>query len=122
VDQPPPNFAGTGPGSLLPGQPTYLTPPVTPPGPVGNIGPPPINLPGPPPNQPAPPDPPLPPADEVAPQAAPSAFNGNARQAPAVEVTKYDPRTGQYMGSDGTLYRQTNLAKPATTWQDMLQS
>jgi hypothetical protein len=37
-------------------------------------------------------------------------------------VAKYDPRTGQYMGSDGTLYRQTNLAKPATTWQDMLQS
>lgn len=121
VDQPPPNFAGTGPGPLLPGQPTYLTPPVTPPGPVGNIGPAPINLPGPT-NELAPDLQPPPPAEPGVPQVAPSAFNGSAQNAPAVEVTKYDPRTGQYMGSDGTLYRQTNLAKPATTWQDMLQS
>jgi virulence factor Mce-like protein len=120
VDQPPPNYAGTGPGPLLPGQPIYQTPPVTPPGPVGNIGPAPINLPGPP-NEQAP-DLQPPPADGTVPQVAPSAFNGSAQKAPSVQVTKYDPRTGQYMGSDGTLYRQTNLAKPATSWQDMLQS
>ena len=116
VDPPPPNFAGTGPGPLLPGQPIYQTPPVTPPGPEGNIGPAPINLPGPPPDQPPPP------ADGAVPQAAPSAFNGSGQKGPALQVAKYDRRTGQYMGSDGTLYRQTNLAKPATTWQDMLQS
>ncbi|MCV7176889.1 MCE family protein [Mycolicibacterium sphagni] len=115
---PPPNFAGTGPGPLLPGAPIYQTPPVSPPGPVGNIGPAPINLPGPPPDQ-APAD--QPPADGAVPQAAPSAFNGNGH-GPGLAVAKYDTRTGQYMGSDGTLYRQTNFVKPATTWQDMLQS
>lgn len=116
IDPPPPNYAGTGPGPLLPGQPIYQTPPVTPPGPEGNIGPAPIILPGPPADQAAPP------ADGAVPQAAPSAFDGSAQKAPALQVAKYDPRTGQYMGSDGSLYRQTNLAKPATTWQDMLQS
>ncbi|NTY63818.1 MlaD family protein [Mycolicibacterium sphagni] len=120
VDPPPPNFAGTGPGPLLPGQPIYQTPPVTPPGPEGNIGPAPINLPGP--GNMLAPDLVPPPADGAVPQAAPSAFNGGRRQAPALQVAKYDPRTGQYMGGDGTLYRQTNLAKPASTWQDMLQS
>ena len=121
VDPPPPNFAGTNPGSMLPGQPLYLDPPVSPPGPAGNIGPPPINLPGPanmlPPDQAA-----LLPADGAVPQAAPSAFNGSGQKAPAVQVAKYNPRTGQHMGSDGTLYRQTNVAKPASTWQDVLQS
>ncbi|WP_445166249.1 MCE family protein [Mycolicibacterium sp. Dal123E01] len=121
VDPPPPNFAGTGPGPLLPGQPLYLDPPVTPPGPVGNIGPAPINFPGPLPG-PAPGDEPVPPADGAVPQAAPSAFTPGGQKAPGLQVAKYDPRTGQYMGSDGSLYRQTNLAKPATTWQDMLQS
>ncbi|MCX2931609.1 MlaD family protein [Mycobacterium sp. CVI_P3] len=121
VAPPPPNFAGTGPGPLLPGQPTYLTPPVTPPGPEGNIGPAPINLPGPE-NMLAPDLQPPPPAEPGVPQAAPSAFNGAGQQEPVLEVAKYDRRTGQYMGSDGTLYRQTDLAKPATTWQDMLQS
>jgi hypothetical protein len=106
---------------MLPGQPTYLTPPVTPPGPEGNIGPDPINLPGPANMLPTDLQPP-PPAEPGTPQVAPSAFTPNGQKAPALQVAKYDPRTGQYMGSDGTLYRQTNLAKPATTWQDMLQS
>ena len=121
VPPPPPNYAGTGPGPLLPGQPIYQTPPVSPPGPEGNIGPPPINLPGPG-NMLAPDLQPPPPPDPGTPQIAPSAFGGDDSKRPALEVAKYDPRTGQYMGSDGTLYRQTNLAKPATTWQDMLQS
>jgi phospholipid/cholesterol/gamma-HCH transport system substrate-binding protein len=121
VDPPPPNYAGTGPGPLLPGQPLYDTPPVTPPGPEGTIGPAPIHLPGP--ENMLPVDKqPAPPADDAVPQTAPSAFNGSGQTRPAVQVTKYDKRTGEYMGSDGTLYRQTNLAKPATTWQDMLQS
>ncbi|MCV7342931.1 MCE family protein [Mycolicibacterium rhodesiae] len=121
VDSPPPNFAGTGPGPLLPGQPIYQTPPVSPPGPEGDIGPAPINLPGPA-NMLPPDQQPAPPPEPGVPQVAPSAFTPNPQKAPALQVAKYDPRTGQYMGSDGTLYRQTNLAKPATTWQDMLQS
>ncbi|KAA0107490.1 MCE family protein [Mycolicibacterium sp. P1-5] len=121
VDPPPPNFAGTGPGPLLPGQPIYQTPPVSPPGPEGNLGPAPINQPGP--ANMLPPDlQPPPPAEPGTPQVAPSAFTPNGQKAPGLQVAKYDPRNGQYMGSDGTLYRQTNLAKPATTWQDMLQS
>jgi phospholipid/cholesterol/gamma-HCH transport system substrate-binding protein len=121
IDPPPPNFAGTGPGPLLPGQPIYQTPPVSPPGPEGNLGPDPVNLPGPA-NMLAPDLQPPPPAEPGTPQVAPSAFTPGGQKAPALQVAKYDPRTGQYMGSDGTLYRQTNLAKPATTWQDMLQS
>ena len=121
VPPPPPNYAGTGPGPLLPGQPIYQTPPVSPPGPEGNIGPAPINLPGPG-NMLAPDLQPPPPPDPGTPQIAPSAFGDNGSKAPALQVAKYDPRSGQYMGSDGTLYRQTDLAKPATTWQDMLQS
>ncbi|PND54387.1 mammalian cell entry protein [Mycobacterium sp. ENV421] len=121
VDSPPPNFAGTGPGPLLPGQPIYQAPPVSPPGPEGDVGPAPINLPGPA-NMLPPDQQPAPPPDPGVPQVAPSGFTPNAQKAPALQVAKYDPRTGQYMGSDGTLYRQTNLAKPATTWQDMLQS
>lgn len=121
IDPPPPNFAGTGPGPLLPGQPIYQEPPVSPPGPEGNIGPAPINLPGPENMLPTDLQPP-PPEEPGTPQVAPSANSSNGQKAPALEVAKYDPRTGQYMGSDGTLYRQTNLAKPATTWQDMLQS
>ncbi|BBZ78051.1 mammalian cell entry protein [Mycolicibacterium anyangense] len=121
IDQPPPNFAGTGPGPLLPGQPIYQTPPVSPPGPEGNIGPDPINEPGP--GNMLPPDlQPPPPLDPAVPQVSPSAYTPNGQKVPALQVAKYDPRTGQYMGSDGTLYRQTNLAKPATTWQDMFQS
>ena len=92
VDPPPPNFAGTGPGPLLPGQPIYQTPPVTPPGPEGNIGPAPINLPGPPADQPAPP------ADEAVPQAAPSAFNGGGQKGPALAGRQVRPTHGPVHG------------------------
>ena len=42
--------------------------------------------------------------------------------APSVAVAQYDPRTGRYVGPDGKLYQQSDLATPKApkTWQDML--
>jgi phospholipid/cholesterol/gamma-HCH transport system substrate-binding protein len=42
---------------------------------------------------------------------------------PPIAIAQYDPTTGSYMGPDGKLYTQTNLAHDATppkTWQDLL--
>jgi phospholipid/cholesterol/gamma-HCH transport system substrate-binding protein len=78
-----------------------------------------------PPAAPAPPPPPDPaPADQVngvQPQAAPSSF-GAKISGPSVAIARYDPRTGRYVGSDGKLYQQSDLAtsKAPKTWQDML--
>jgi phospholipid/cholesterol/gamma-HCH transport system substrate-binding protein len=79
---------------------------------------------------PAPPPPPPPAApaapDQVdggQPQAAPSSFGAKAsKPAPSVVVAKYDPRTGRYVGPDGKLYEQSDLAtsKAPKTWKDML--
>jgi hypothetical protein len=37
-------------------------------------------------------------------------------------VAKYDPHTGRYVGPDGKLYQQSDLAtlKAPKTWKDML--
>jgi hypothetical protein len=55
---------------------------------------------------------------------APSSF-GSAKSGgrPAVAVAQYNPRTGEYMGSDGKLYKVTNLAADVPlqkTWKDLL--
>ena len=79
-------------------------------------------LPAPPPPPPAAPAPP----DQVdggQPQAAPSSFGANAsKPAPSVVTAKYDPHTGRYVGPDGKLYQQSDLAtsKAPKTWKDML--
>ncbi|HEY1441839.1 MAG TPA: MlaD family protein [Mycobacterium sp.] len=73
----------------------------------------------PPPASPAPPDQ----VDGGQPQAAPSSFGANAfKPAPSVVVAKYDPHTGRYVGPDGKLYQQSDLAtlKAPKTWKDML--
>ncbi len=57
------------------------------------------------------------------PQAAPSSFSDNgSRPGPSVAIAHYDPQTGAYVGTDGQLYRQSNLVKRSTPkkWQDML--
>jgi phospholipid/cholesterol/gamma-HCH transport system substrate-binding protein len=78
-----------------------------------------------PPATPAPPPPPDPaPPDQVngvQPQAAPSSF-GAKISGPSVAIARYDPRTGRYVGSDGKLYQQSDLAtsKAPKTWQAML--
>ena len=56
--------------------------------------------------------------------AAPSAF-GTAKSGsgPTVAVAQYNPRTGEYVGSDGKLYKVTNLVADAPltkTWKDLL--
>jgi phospholipid/cholesterol/gamma-HCH transport system substrate-binding protein len=42
-----------------------------------------------------------------------------------VAVAQYNPRTGEYVGSDGKLYKVTNLVAGTPlgkTWKDMLLS
>ena len=74
---------------------------------------------------PAPPPevPVAPPADSGgAVPAAPSSATTDASISPSVAVTTYDPRTGRYMASDGTMQTQSSLVtaqKPAS-WQDMV--
>ncbi|BBZ03484.1 mammalian cell entry protein [Mycolicibacterium chitae] len=134
---PPPSFAGTGPGPLLPGQPIYLDPPVTPPPPEQIYNP--ATTPDDPAHSPHATEVPLPPGaapDQVplppgvvgipnpgtsaAPQAAPSAFGSNGSDGPSVAVAKYNPRTGEYMGADGKLYQQADLAQTPKSWTDLL--
>ncbi|MGW4100410.1 MCE family protein [Mycobacterium sp. NPDC004974] len=128
--QPAPNFAGTGPGPLLPGQPMYLEPPVpgVPPPPPGD----PNAVPVPAVDQPQATEiPPVPHGQGVFPDApelpmptqssvAPSAFNGGGGHGPSVAIAKYNPRTGEYMGSDGNLYKQTDLVSQPKSWQDLM--
>ncbi|ORA36513.1 MCE family protein [Mycobacterium aquaticum] len=124
--QPPASFPGMPPGPLLPGQPIYTEPPVpgqpAPPAPDPNAVPlAPAQRPEasevPVPHGPALPGPEQP--DGSAPAAAPSAFHGSPA-GPSVAIAKYDPRTGQYMGSDGKLYQQANLATTPKSWQDLM--
>jgi phospholipid/cholesterol/gamma-HCH transport system substrate-binding protein len=66
----------------------------------------------------------VPPAGDGALPVAPSAFGSNTQGGrPAVAVAQYNPRTGEYMGSDGKVYKVTNLAADAPlqkTWKDLL--
>ncbi|MBE1546746.1 virulence factor Mce-like protein [Mycobacterium sp. OAS707] len=76
----------------------------------------------PPPPAPAPDAPPVP--DGSALPVAPSGFGAaNPDVKPTVAVAQYNPRTGEYVGSDGQLYKVTNLAADTPidkTWKDML--
>ena len=38
--------------------------------------------------------------------------------APPVAVAKYNPRTGKYIGPNGEIYQQSDLAAPAKSWQE----
>jgi len=59
------------------------------------------------------------PADAT-PSAAPSSFNSGG-SGPAVAAAKYDPRTGEYLGTDGKWHRQANLVTAAPqSWKDLL--
>jgi phospholipid/cholesterol/gamma-HCH transport system substrate-binding protein len=60
-----------------------------------------------------------PPADAT-PSAAPSAFDAGA-PGPTVAAAKYNPQTGEYLGTDGRWHRQANLANAAPqSWKDLL--
>jgi hypothetical protein len=62
-------------------------------------------------------------SESVAPGATPNSYrtNGSAA-APSGAVAQYDPRTGDYLGSDGKVYQQSNIVAPgaATSWKDLL--
>jgi phospholipid/cholesterol/gamma-HCH transport system substrate-binding protein len=63
------------------------------------------------------------PAEAGVPSAAPSAFQGNGSgPGPSAAVVHYNPQTGAFMGPDGHLYRQSDLARSSTpkSWKDML--
>jgi phospholipid/cholesterol/gamma-HCH transport system substrate-binding protein len=63
------------------------------------------------------PVPQLPPGTPPAPQAPPQPA------IPPVPAAQYDPATGEYVGPDGTVHTQSNLAQGAPqvpTWQQML--
>jgi hypothetical protein len=66
----------------------------------------------------------VPPSASGAVPAAPSAFTtGKPGTGPTVAFAQYNPRTGEYVGSDGKVYKVTNLAADApltTSWKDML--
>lgn len=65
-----------------------------------------------------------PPSDGGALPAAPSSFGTATPGArPTVAVAEYNPRTGEYVGSDGKLYKVTNLVAGAPlgkSWKDLL--
>lgn len=134
----PPGAVATG---TPPGQPVSpleaplaaALPPPAPPPPPGNslngvpIASPPGPAPGPvPEGMGTPPGPvaAVPPADSGAIPVAPSAFEQPKKgDGPTVAFAQYNPRTGEYVGSDGKLYTVTNLAAESSldkTWKDLL--
>ncbi|MCP9273336.1 MCE family protein [Mycolicibacterium arenosum] len=66
----------------------------------------------------------VPPPDAGAIPVAPSAFGRSEKgDGPSVAFAQYNPRTGEYVGSDGKLYTVTNLAADSPlekTWKDLL--
>jgi virulence factor Mce-like protein len=117
---PPSSFPGMPPGPLMPYPPLHVEPPGPPPADSGlPQGP---MVPEHPTDQPPPDAATIPaPQGDTVPQAAPSAFKGTP-SGPSVMIARYDPRTGEYLGSDGKLYKQTDLVKPAKSWQQMMTS
>ncbi|WP_179476226.1 MCE family protein [Mycolicibacterium vinylchloridicum] len=72
---------------------------------------------------PAPPPAVVPPAPaDDATSAAPSAFTPGAGPGPSVAVTRYNPKTGQYVTPEGAVFRQSDLVVPgdARSWKDLL--
>ncbi|MET4432745.1 MlaD family protein [Mycolicibacterium sp. 624] len=138
--------SGTPPGvspleaPLAPLAPTAPAAPVPPPPPAGNsLNGQPIPAAGPPPGPAteaasvapageAPPvlppaEPPLASGDGSVPQAAPSSFGAKPGAGPSVAVVEYNPRTGEYIGSNGKLYTVTNLVAGMPlpkTWKDLM--
>lgn len=127
--------SGTPPGTspleapLSAAAPAAPAAPALPPPPTGNslngqpipaVGPPPGPAPG-----PAPEAVPVVPApvDGAAPQAAPASFGDKPGDGPSVAVVEYNPRTGEYVGSNGKLYTVTNLVAGAPlpkSWKDLM--
>jgi hypothetical protein len=62
--------------------------------------------------------------DGTTPQVAPSSFGtATPGSGPKVAVAEYNPRTGEYVGSNGKVYKVTNLvagARLGLSWKDLL--
>jgi hypothetical protein len=95
---------------MPPGTPTLGPPPSIPPG-AGQI----------PPVAPGSAPPPAATGDGAVP-AAPSGLHqsGSTPPGPSVAVASYDPGSGRYVAPDGHVVQQSNLVKPAHTWQDLI--
>lgn len=127
--QGPPSFPAMGPGALPPGPAIFPEPPVPgqapPSAPDLDVVPtPPADLPrevpvphGPPAGSPMDPSAPETSMDPVT---APAGYSGGGPTGPSLAISKYNPRTGEYSGEDGKLYKQANLTTTAKSWQDML--
>ncbi|NKY25209.1 MCE family protein [Nocardia gamkensis] len=62
----------------------------------------------------------IPPDARWSPGAPPPAAPANS-EGPSIGIARYDPRTGNYLGPDGRLYQQSDLASaPGRGWTDML--
>lgn len=68
------------------------------------------------------PPPPPAPAAPAPTQVAPSAFTPGAPSGPSVAVTRYNPKTGQYITPEGAVFRQPDLvtAGAARSWKDLV--
>ncbi|MDV3127793.1 MCE family protein [Mycobacterium sp. 21AC1] len=127
--QGPPSFPAMGPGALPPGPAIFPEPPVPGQGPppepdLDAVPTPPGQLPqevpvphGPPAGSPMDPSAPTTSMDPVT---APAGYSGGGPTGPSLAISKYNPRTGEYSGEDGKLYKQANLTTTAKSWQDML--
>jgi virulence factor Mce-like protein len=123
--------SGTPPGTsplqapLAAAAPAAPAAPVLPPPPAGNsLNGQPIPAVGPPPGPVPEAVPPVPnPVDGAVPQAAPASFGAKPGDGPSVAVVEYNPRTGEYVGSNGKLYTVTNLVAGAAlpkSWKDLM--
>jgi phospholipid/cholesterol/gamma-HCH transport system substrate-binding protein len=74
-----------------------------------------------PPDASEPPPPEAPPSDS--PAAVPNSFSGDGTGPQAsAGIAQYDPRTGRYVGTDGQVYQQSDLAAATSSreWKDLL--
>lgn len=113
-----PNVRPNQSGSVPP-IPGSIPPPPAPP-PLGGTEPPPPADAPPQTQGPVPPEGAVPPSDP--PLAEQSSLGGGSTSEPSLMTARYNPRTGEYIGSDGMLYRQANLVNPAVprTWKDVI--
>jgi ABC-type transporter Mla subunit MlaD len=76
----------------------------------------------PPPVPPPPAEGSAPPTDQPVPSAPAAGFSGAVAPGGGVATAMYDPRTGEYIGADGRVYRQADVVPLAAhkTWKDLV--
>lgn len=63
-----------------------------------------------------------PPSEDPVTPVAPSGFDPGSPEGPSVAVTRYNPKTGQYVTPEGAVFRQSDLVASGAdrTWKDLL--